>query len=46
MKDNNNFERVMAAVEELNGIRWGYVSTENFISLRAIRADRGISGKR
>ena len=33
MKDNNNFERVMAAVEELNGIRWGYVSTERILFL-------------
>lgn len=33
MKDNNNFERVMAAVEELNEIRWGYVSTERILFL-------------
>ncbi|MHA3224671.1 hypothetical protein ACV7JQ_01505 [Globicatella sulfidifaciens] len=33
MKGSNNFERVMAAVEELNGIRWGYVSTERILFL-------------
>lgn len=33
MKDNNNFERVMAAVKELNGIRWGYFTTERILFL-------------
>lgn len=31
IKGNNNLERVMAAVEELNTIRWGYVSTERIL---------------
>lgn len=43
VKENNNLDRVMEAVEELNSIRFGYVSTERILFICEQNTPEGVS---